>query len=99
MPIVTLDQALEEAQKNGRVCPQPRKWNELYKLLPNKVRKGAGWEPALPLILAAWWDTPAMAKMARLREHIEWASEHGCLDIINAFMKNLKEDEWFHLGE
>jgi len=53
----------------------------------------------LPLILAAWWDTPAMSKMIRLREHIEWASEHGGLDIIYEFMKNLKEDEWFHIGE
>jgi len=50
--MVTLEQALEEAQKNDRVCPQPQKWNELYELLPNRVRRGNGWEPALPLILA-----------------------------------------------
>ena len=95
----TLEQALEEAKRNNRVCPQPQRWNELYELLPNKKRKGNGWVPALPLILAAWWDTPAMSKMIRLREHIEWASEHGGLDIIYEFMKNLKEDEWFHIGE
>lgn len=97
--MVTLEQALEEAQKNDRVCPQPRKWNELYKLLPNRVRRGDGWEPAVPLILAAWWDTPAMLKILRLREHIEWASEHGCLDVIYEFMQNLMEEEWFHIGE
>ena len=97
--MVTLEQALQEAQKNDRVCPQPLKWKELYELLPNKVRSGNGWEPALPLILAAWWDTPAMSKKLRLREHIEWASEHGCLDVIYEFMQNLKEEKWFHFGE
>ncbi len=97
--MVTLEQALEEAQKNDRVCPQPQKWNELYELLPNRVRRGNGWEPDLPLILAAWWDTPAIQKILRLREHIEWASEHGCLDVIYEFMQNLMEEEWFHIGE
>ena len=64
-----------------------------------KKRKGNGYEPALPLILAAWWDTPSMLKYLRLREHIEWASEHNSMEIIYEFMKNLKEEEWFHVGE
>ena len=97
--MVSLEQALEEAQKNNRVCPQPKKWDELYKLLPNRKRKGDGYEPALPLILAAWWHTPAMLKTLRLREHIEWASEHNSLDPIYDFMKHLKEEEWFHTGD
>ncbi len=97
--MVTLEQALEEAQKNDRVCPQPQKWSELYKLLTNRVRKGNGWEASLPLILAAWWETPAKLTILRLREHIEWAFEHSCLDVIYEFMLNLKEDEWYHIGE
>jgi len=96
--MATLEETLEEAQKNYRVCPQPQKWNELYELLPNKQRKGNGWEPSLPLILAAW-EEPALSKMLRLREHIEWASEHGCLDAIYVFLMNLKEEEWYHIGE
>ena len=97
--MVTLEQALEDAQKNDRVCPQPLKWKELYDLLPKRVRKGNGWEPSLPLILAAWDDTPALSKILRLREHIEWASEHGCLDSIYEFMINLDENEWHHIGD
>lgn len=97
--MVTLKQALEEANKNNRVCPQPQKWNELYELLPNKIRKGGGWDPALPLILGAWSDTPAMQKMIRLREHLEWAFKYGVLDAVYEFMQNLEEDEWFHIGE
>jgi hypothetical protein len=75
------------------------KWKDLYEILPNKRRKESGWEPPLPLILAAWWDTPDMAKMLRLREHIEWASEQGCLDVIHEFLASLKEEEWHHLRE
>lgn len=97
--MATLDEVLAEAQRNNRVCPQPQKWNELYEILPNKRRKDGGWEPALPLILAAWWDTPAMPKMLRLREHIEWASEQGVLDTVHKFLVNLKEEEWHHIGE
>lgn len=97
--MVGLEQAMEEALKNDRVCPQPHKWDELYKLLPNKVIKGNGWEPSLPLILSAWPNTPYILKMFRLQEHIEWAYEHGCLDVIHEFMKKLGEEEWFHIGE
>lgn len=97
--MVTLEQAFDEAQKNNRVCPQPIKWSELYDLLPNKEQKGNDWEPALPLILAAWHDTPAMLKISRLREHIEWAHKHNDLEVIFKYMKNLKEDEWFHIND
>jgi hypothetical protein len=83
-------------QENRRVCPQPQRWQELYDLLPNKRRTGAGWEPPLPLILAAWWDTPNLSKVLRLRDHIEWAAKHGVLDDISAFLQALPEDQWFH---
>ena len=97
--MATLEDVLAEGQKNQRVCPQPQKWNELYQLLPDKRRKGNGWEPALPLILAAWWDTPALLKMLRFREHVEWASRHGALDAVHDFLTTLDETDWHHLGE
>ena len=52
--MATLEQAFSEAQKNQRVCPQPRKWQELYALLPDKRRVGAGLEAALPLTQNNW---------------------------------------------
>jgi len=94
-----LEEVLAEAQKNKRICPKPQKWQQLYEMLPNKQRKGAGWEPPLPLILAAWWDTLALQKILRLREHIEWAAAHGCLAEIHAFLSELPEDQWHHIGE
>ena len=95
----TFEEVMAEVQKNQRVCPQPQKWNQLYEMLPQRRRKGTGWEPSLPLILAAWWDTPALPKMIRLREHVEWAAAHGCLDEIYSFLCDLPEDKWHHIGD
>jgi hypothetical protein len=60
---------------------------------------GGGWEPALPLILAAWHDTPAISKMLTLDEHIRWAAEHNALESVGVFIRNLEENDWLHLGQ
>jgi len=95
----TLNEAITEATKNGRVCPMPRQWKKLYDLLPNRRRKGGSWEPALPLILAAWHTTPAILKVLRLREHLEWAKSHEVLEEVFDFMVSLSENQWYHYGE
>ena len=94
--MITIEQAIVEAEKNDRVCPQPIRWNELYELLPNRHRKGAGWEPAIPLILDGWWNSNIGEKQLRLREHLEWAEAHDALDQVFEFMKGLPEEEWYH---
>jgi hypothetical protein len=96
---ITLEQALAEAQKNRRVCPVPQRWQELYEMLPNKQRAGSEWEPPPPLILAAWWGTPALAKTVRFREHLEWAETQGCLDRVFHYLSALQEKDWHHLGD
>ena len=97
--MVSVEQVLALAQIKGRVCPQPQRWHELWEMLPDKRQKGASWEPALPLILAAWWDTPALLKILRMRAHIEWAAAHGCLDEVHSFLSELSEDQWHHFGD
>ncbi len=97
--MVTLEEVIAEVKKNDRVCPQPDKWNRLYEMLPNKKRKGNGWEPSLPLILAAWRDTPAISKMLRLREHVEWAEKEQCLEEVYNFLISLNETDWHHIGD
>ena len=97
--MASIDEALAEARKNGRVCPQPSQWQQLYEMLPSTTRRGGGWEPALPLILAAWWEVPDSTKSTRLREHLEWAQSRGVLDGIYAFLQSLPEEQWHHQGE
>ncbi|MGE3703575.1 MAG: hypothetical protein AB7G08_33350 [Hyphomicrobiaceae bacterium] len=95
----TLPSVLAYCRESDRVCPKPVHWRQLWLLLPNRKQLGMGnWEPAAPLILAAWTSTDA-DKMDRLREHVEWAALHGALQDIGGFLRTLREDDWHHLGE
>ena len=95
----TVESLVAYCREDNRVCPLPSPWNGLWEMLPNRKRVGAGWQPAPPLILAAWYDTPAMLKMLRLTEHIEWAAQHGALDSVARFLRELNEEDWFHIGD
>lgn len=86
-------------RENDRICPQPMLWQKLWEMLPNRMQVGAGWEPPLPLILAAWHETPAMPKMLRLADHIAWAEKHSALEPIGRFLRSLRERDWHHIGE
>ena len=93
-----LSALLEYVRSDGRICPMPDYWNQLWEMLPDKKRLGSGWEPPLPLILAAWWDAPALSKILRLQEHICYAAEHGVLDDVDKFLRALSNDQWFRLN-
>ncbi|MGZ8368697.1 MAG: hypothetical protein ACXWVK_08350 [Rhodoplanes sp.] len=66
------------------------------KLLPAKRRVGVGYEPAVPLILSAWWETSDRDKRQRLEVHIRWAHQYGVLETIDAFLRSLPESDWHH---
>jgi hypothetical protein len=75
--INNLEELIAYCKDKNRICPQPQMWNVLWEKLKNKRRINSGWQPPLPLILAAWWDTPAISKQIRLIEHIRWANNQG----------------------
>ena len=86
---------IEYVQSEGRVCPMPAFWNDMWNMLPDRRQKAnGGWDPSLPLILAAWWDTTAEDKRGRLRSHIEYAANKGVLDKIDTFLRNLTPEQW-----
>ncbi len=72
----------------------PTKWNDLYNMLANKKSKN----PSLPLILSAWWAVPALPKILRLKEHIEFAYKQGVWDEVDKFLRNLDKDDWAYGG-
>ena len=37
------------------------------------------------------------AKMMRLEEHIRWAEQHGALEDVAAFLRGLREEDWYHI--
>ncbi|MBP6177424.1 MAG: hypothetical protein KA473_08310 [Anaerolineales bacterium] len=91
-----LEALLEYVKADGRICPMPDYWNQLWEMLPDKKRVGVSWEPSLPLILAAWWDTPYLAKILRFHEHIHYAAEHGVLDDVDTYLRSLTKEQWFY---
>lgn len=91
---VQLRDLMQYVEAEGRICPEPGKWHELWELLPDKHRVGSGWSPPLPLILAAWEHTTGLEKMLRLKQHIEYAAEKGVLGQVDQFLRNLKPEEW-----
>jgi len=68
-------------------------------LLDKRRKPSGGWEPALPLILAAWDHSPGLVKIVRLQEHIEYASAHGVIEEVDSFLRALPESDWFHIGD
>jgi hypothetical protein len=89
-----LEALLAYVQAEGRICPKPQLWNELWKMIPNKQRVGSRWEPPLPLILAAWSHSTGLEKMLRLEEHIMYAAKHGVLDEVDHYFRQLSRNDW-----
>lgn len=65
-------------------------------MLPDRIRAGGGWEPPLPLILAAWSTTPHMLKIMRLRVQIIYAAEHGVLGKVDRYPRGLAPNDWYY---
>ena len=83
-----------------RLAPQPPQWNELFQMLKNTRQKPTGgWEPPLPLILAAWHHSMPIEKQLRLKDHLQWANDQGQLQEVGKYLRSLREYEWCHFGE
>lgn len=89
-----LKELLAYVRDDGKICPNPQEWNILWEMLPDKKRGDAGWDPPLPLILAAWYE-PHIYKILRFEEHIRYAAEHGVLDQVDEYLRGLKPEQWF----
>jgi hypothetical protein len=99
-PQITVDAVMLEARRNNRVCPLPLQWKALYELLPVRTGGDGRREPTPPIAtVAAWRATPPLSKRMCLREQVEWAASHGCLEAVASFIFGMQEDEWHHMGE
>lgn len=93
---ITLFDLTAEARRNNRVCPQPARWLEFYRLLEEHA--GGAPLPPAPLVDAAWAATPALAKRMCFREQLEWAAANDCTKAAWQFMKQLAETDWYYMG-
>ena len=94
-----LNDCLQAYLVNGRICPMPNYWSQIWKALPNRTHKGGSWTPSLPLILSAWGLTEEWEKKLRFREHLAWAVDHGAVSDIVTILDKMDESDWLHKGD
>ena len=90
---VSLYEVMGLASKNNRVCPQPSRWLEFYRLLQDNA-PGAG-RPPEPLVGSAWASTPPLAKRMCFQQQLEWADTNKALQPAFEFLKELRESDWY----
>ena len=86
---------MAETRKEGRVCPQPTRWLEFYRVLQDNAKGVA--LPAPPLTGSAWASTPAGAKRMTFMEQIDWAVKNDCITPAYEFLQALPKSDW-HYG-
>ena len=94
-----MERLLSYCVENGRVCPMPLPWQQVWDMLPAKKHHSAEWDPPLPPIFAAWWETSDDLKRDLFEQHLRWAAAHGALDRVARFFRSFPESEWHHRRE
>lgn len=92
----TVHDLMAEIRKDNRVCPQPGRWEEFYRLLTD-LSEGAAL-PSPPLVGEAWKSTPSVAKRMCFREQVEWAAANNCLIAAYTFLKVLPQKDWHYVS-
>jgi hypothetical protein len=85
---------MAELSKDNRVCPQPTRWLEFYRILQDKA--GSGPLPTPPLTGSAWAATPPSAKRMCFREQAEWAVKNGCVVPCYEFLDKMGKSDWLY---
>jgi hypothetical protein len=85
---------MTEARRNNRVCPIASEWARLYGVL-----QSAGTDAPPPLTGMELRRSPPLVRRIRVRDQVEWASQHGVLTEVFSFIEALPEDHWLHMGE
>lgn len=85
---------MAETRKENRVCPQPTRWLEFYRVLQDAAGKAQ--LPSPPLTGSAWAATPPSAKRMCFREQVEWAVKNGCTVEAYNFLEKLPKTDWLY---
>lgn len=84
-----LNRLIDYSSSGNRVCPQPGKWDALWRLLggPKDLLSP-------PLVLSGWAFSTDREKRARFIEHLRHAYGSGLKEAADSFVYALKEEEW-----
>jgi hypothetical protein len=86
---------MAELGKDNRVCPQPTRWLEFYRVLQDAAGP-SGKLPTPPLTGSAWAATPPSAKRMCFREQAEWAVKNGCVVKAYEFLDKMGKSDWLY---
>jgi hypothetical protein len=89
---MSLYETMALARKDNRVCPQPSRWLEFYRLLQDSAPGAA--RPPEPLVGSAWASTPPLAKRMCFEQQLEWADRNHALQPAYEFLRDLRESDW-----
>ena len=80
------------------MCPRPEAWRKVYAMLPGKGFKAGRYRPMrIPVIpVSGWNQMDLFIYRLTFQDHLEWASEHGNLEAVYAFICALPESAWIH---
>jgi hypothetical protein len=84
---------MAEIRKDGRVCPQPTRWLEFYRVLQDGA-KGAAL-PAPPLTGSAWASSSPASKSQCFSAQATWALQNGCGAPACEFLSKLTRTDWY----
>lgn len=73
--------------ENDRICPQPRKWDAIWRLLGRPQQQP-------PLVLSGWAFSTDGQKRSRFLEQLRYASDNGLLDRIDEFVRRMEPGDW-----
>lgn len=85
-------QLLEAIDRGILICPNPKYWDQSYKLLKRKIGNEA--KEVVPLILAAWHASSDDDKSERLKAQIKLARLHGIETDFLEVLGKIPISEW-----
>jgi hypothetical protein len=90
-----VEDVIKYCRAKNRICPVPRQWNKLWKMLQGSGRVTSGFRPPSPLILGSWYDSTPDMKMGS----VQWAITHHAIVPAVGYIYGLSEEDWLHYGE
>ena len=85
---------MAEVRKDGRVCPQPTRWLEFFRLLQDAGKSAPLPQP--PLTGSSWASSSPTAKRSCFVAQAEWAQQNDLVVPACEFLVRLSPTDWYY---
>jgi hypothetical protein len=79
-----------------RICPNPMRWNDVFKRLNTYAKRHPCVPPSppVPLVLGGWAYSNDVEKLRRWEETVAWATSNGCSDLVR-----VPDEDFYYVDE